>query len=52
VGEVYLPPEAVGRASPRSELEELRDQLRRAVEAENFELAAELRDRIRVLDGH
>lgn len=29
---------------------ELRDQLRRAVEAENFELAAELRDRIRVME--
>lgn len=29
---------------------ELRDQLRRAVELENFELAAELRDRIRVME--
>ena len=52
VGEVYLPPEAAGPSDERSELEELRDQLRRAVEAENFELAAELRDRIRVVDGH
>jgi protein arginine kinase activator len=32
------------------ELGQLREQLRRAVEAENFELAAELRDRIRVLE--
>ncbi len=29
---------------------ELKEQLRRAVEIENFELAAELRDRIRVLE--
>lgn len=29
---------------------ELREQLRRAVETENFELAAELRDRLRVLE--
>jgi protein-arginine kinase activator protein McsA len=29
---------------------DLRDQLRRAVESENFELAAELRDQIRVLE--
>ena len=28
----------------------MRDQLRRAVESENFELAAELRDRIRVME--
>ena len=33
-----------------TELEGLREQLRRAVEAENFELAAELRDRIRVME--
>lgn len=56
VGEVYLPPEAVaavsGKPAERGDLGDLRDQLRRAVEAENFELAAELRDRIRVLDGH
>jgi protein-arginine kinase activator protein McsA len=29
---------------------ELREQLRQAVQAENFELAAELRDRLRVLE--
>ena len=29
---------------------ELKEQLRRAVDNENFELAAELRDRIRVLE--
>jgi len=35
---------------PRGRLLELKAQLRRAVEGENFELAAELRDRIRVLE--
>lgn len=49
VGEVYLPPAGDG-ADQRRQLTELRDQLRRAVEAENFELAAELRDKIRVLE--
>ncbi|PYP68554.1 MAG: hypothetical protein DMD36_12575, partial [Gemmatimonadetes bacterium] len=29
---------------------DLKEQLRRAVENENFELAAELRDRIKVLE--
>ncbi|HXV86162.1 MAG TPA: UvrB/UvrC motif-containing protein [Gemmatimonadales bacterium] len=48
VGEVYLPPG--GGGAPVSQLATLREQLRRAVEAENFELAAELRDRIRVLE--
>jgi protein arginine kinase activator len=36
---------AQGRA-----LDDLKEALRRAIEAENFELAAELRDRIRVLE--
>ncbi len=51
VGEVYLPPE--GAAVPTDSarvLVDLREQLRRAVDAENFELAAELRDRIRVME--
>jgi protein arginine kinase activator len=52
VGEIYLPPEVAAGDDRRGELDRLREQLRRAVEAENFELAAELRDRIRVLDGH
>jgi protein arginine kinase activator len=52
VGEVYLPPSSPAAAAAGDRLGDLRDQLRRAVEAENFELAAELRDRIRVLDGH
>ena len=49
VGERYdIPGER--DADPRRRLLDLRDQLRRAVENENFELAAELRDRIRVLE--
>jgi len=51
VGQRYRPPAAGGGdADPRSHLLELRDQLRRAIESENFELAADLRDRIRVLE--
>jgi protein arginine kinase activator len=49
VGEVYLAPVSAG-SEPRQRLVELREQLKRAVDAENFELAAELRDRIRVLE--
>lgn len=37
-------------AAPPSSARELREQLRVAVEAENFELAAELRDRLRVVE--
>ena len=51
VGERYdAPGDLEGAADPRSRLLELKAQLRRAVEGENFELAAELRDRIRVLE--
>jgi protein arginine kinase activator len=51
VGERYeLPGEGGSGHDPRGELLELKAQLRRAVEGENFELAAELRDRIRVLE--
>jgi len=35
---------------PANELDGLREQLRKAIEAENFERAAEIRDRIRVLE--
>jgi protein arginine kinase activator len=49
VGERYALPGA-GDQDPRRVLLDLKDQLRRAVENENFELAAELRDRIRVLE--
>ena len=37
-------------ASPMPHAAELREQLRLAVETENFELAAELRDQLRVLE--
>jgi len=51
VGERYdLPGESGTVADPRSHLLDLKAQLRRAVEGENFELAAELRDQIRVLE--
>jgi protein arginine kinase activator len=51
VGERYeVPGEAGAESDPRSRLLDLKAQLRRAVEGENFELAAELRDRIRVLE--
>jgi protein arginine kinase activator len=48
-GRAYQPPheEVLERSST---LGELRERLRRAVETEQFELAAEIRDRIRVLE--
>jgi protein arginine kinase activator len=49
VGERYVAP-GEAESNPKSQLLELRAQLRRAVESENFELAADLRDRIRVLE--
>ena len=49
VGERYAERGAVPAPS-RVETAELREQLRLAVETENFELAAELRDRLRVLE--
>jgi protein arginine kinase activator len=49
VGERYIPP-GEEAADPRHRLLDLKEQLRRAVENENFELAADLRDRIRVLE--
>ena len=55
-GEQYAsaPPSAAGAAPAADagapELGELREQLKRAVAAENFELAAELRDKLKVLE--
>jgi protein arginine kinase activator len=49
VGEQYVAAKASGTAEAPT-VAELRDQLRRAVESENFELAADLRDRIRVME--
>ena len=39
-----------GTVNGRERVAELREQLRLAVESENFELAAELRDRLRVME--
>jgi protein arginine kinase activator len=50
VGEVYLTPAAGAEGDEDRVLLELREKLHRAVETEDFELAAELRDRIRVLE--
>ena len=41
---------ALDLLSRAATLGELRDRLRRAIEQEQFELAADLRDRIRVLE--
>ena len=49
VGVAYEPPVAHMTAKPDT-LHDLHDRLRRAVDAEHFELAAELRDRIRVIE--
>jgi protein arginine kinase activator len=49
VGQRYEVPDTHVIAKPDT-LHDLRDRLRRAIEAEQFEAAAELRDRIRVLE--
>jgi protein arginine kinase activator len=49
VGKRYVTPEEAPEHATVG-LIDLRDRLRRAVENEQFELAAELRDRIRVLE--
>jgi len=41
---------AAAPSGPGRAIGELREQLRRAIEEENFELAAELRDRLKVLE--
>ena len=51
MGERYADRETTAAPTPeRPQAAELREQLRLAVETENFELAAELRDRLRVLE--
>jgi protein arginine kinase activator len=51
VGLPYLGPVAAGEAGPPApDLGALREQLQHAVAAENFELAAQLRDQIRMLE--
>ena len=49
IGRAYRPPNE-GVVEKAGALGELRDKLRRAIEQEQFEAAAELRDRIRVLE--
>lgn len=49
VGRAYQPPRPESLA-PATALGELKERLRRAIENEQFELAADLRDRIRVLE--
>jgi protein arginine kinase activator len=47
VGEVYLTPGSAAAGGKEPGISQLRRQLKAAVDAENFELAAELRDRLR-----
>lgn len=49
VGEVYLAAESGDVDEKQQQTSDLRNRLRQAVETENFELAAELRDRLRSL---
>jgi protein-arginine kinase activator protein McsA len=50
MGERYAESGGSTAPSTRNGATELREQLRVAVETENFELAAELRDRLRVME--
>ena len=50
VGKVYLPPDP-SRAEREQRLAGLRRKLARAVDGEDFERAAQLRDQIRALEG-
>jgi protein arginine kinase activator len=50
VGKVYLPPDPT-QAEQRERLDGLRRKLDRAVQSEDFERAAQIRDLIRTLEG-
>jgi protein arginine kinase activator len=50
LGERYAEREPAAAVVDHEQAADLREQLRLAVETENFELAAELRDRLRVLE--
>lgn len=50
-GRRYVPP-AAEVVEQAGQLDQLRDRLQRAIEAEQFELAAELRDRLRAAGVH
>lgn len=49
IGKSYQPPTAVPGVQPTG-VDDLRERLRRAVESEQFELAARIRDQLRVLE--
>jgi protein-arginine kinase activator protein McsA len=51
VGERYAAPGIPVPAGRAADATELRRQLRDAIDAENFELAADLRDRLRQQEG-
>ena len=50
VGEVYSVAEHGEKDERQEQVSDLRNRLRQAVDTENFELAAELRDRLRALE--
>jgi protein arginine kinase activator len=50
VGEPYLSAEVGDADEKHAQISDLRNKLRQAIETENFELAAELRDRLRTLE--
>jgi len=50
VGEIYLTSEPAGPNLQVREISEMRDRLKTAIETEDFELAAELRDQLRALE--
>ncbi|HTS87861.1 MAG TPA: UvrB/UvrC motif-containing protein [Gemmatimonadales bacterium] len=51
LGERYAVPGAPAAHAPEANVAQLRKRLRLAVETEDFELAAELRDQLRILGG-
>ncbi len=50
LGEHYTPPGVPGPVDADARVRELREQLKRAIETENFERAAEVRDQLRALE--
>ena len=50
MGEAYLTADAGDVDEKQAEVANLRNKLRQAIETENFELAAEIRDRLRTLE--
>lgn len=50
LGERYVAPGSPARRDAEAQMRELREQLERAIETENFERAAEVRDQLRALE--